>query len=188
MDAAPSPEEATGQLKSNPAAMLELLPADVLDSPIIFALAKGNPGAVSAPKKTKDPVVQAVIKNAESLVAAGFGIYESIDKKNDVLFNTQAIDVGDLQEADQQGRLLEIAPLFSTVTGPAPAGSGAPSAAGAPAASALPPASAPESQPAPGVQNKLATTRMKNLMPSSPTGGPAPGAGQILNSILKQPV
>jgi hypothetical protein len=164
--------------------MLDLLPADVLDNPVIFALAKGKPSAVSAPKKSKDPVVKSVIDNAESLVASGFGIYESIDKKTDVLFNTQAVDVGDLQEADQQGRLLDLAPLFSSVTGAAPAGAGAT----APAPSALPPASAPESQPAPSVQTKLASARTKNLQMPSPTGGAAPGAGQILNSILKQPV
>jgi len=176
-------------MQMNPAAMLDLLPADVLDNPVIFALAKGTPGAVSAPKKSKDPVVKSVIDNAESLVASGFGIYESIDKKTDVLFNTQAVDVGDLQEADQQGRLLELAPSFDSVKGPsAPAGAGAPAAGGAPAASALPPVSAPESQPSPSVQNKLMAARTKNLQPSGPTGGPAPGAGQILNSILKQPV
>ena len=181
----PTPEETpAAPMQMNPAAMLDLLPADVLDNPVIFALAKGRPGAVSAPKKSKDPVVKSVIDNAESLVASGFGIYESIDKKTDVLFNTQAVDVGDLQEADQQGRLLDLAPLFSSVTGAAPAGSGA----AAPAPSALPPASAPESQPAPSVQNKLMAARTKNLQPSGPTGGPAPGAGQILNSILKQPV
>jgi hypothetical protein len=166
--------------------MLELLPEKVLDNPVIFALAKGKPGAVSAPKKSKDPVVKSVIENAEPLVAAGFGIYESIDKKTDVLFNTQLIDAGDLQEADQQGRLNEVAPLFSTVTsgaGATPAGSGAVAPP-----SALPPASAPESQPAPSVQTKLMSARTKNLQPPGPTGGAAPGAGQILNSILKQPV
>ncbi len=168
-------------MTSNPAAMLDLLPAEVLDNDIVFAVAKGSPGAVSAPKKSKDPVVKSVIKHAEPLVAAGFGIYESIDKKTDVLFNTQTVDVGDLQEADQQGRLMDVAPLFSSVQG-------TPAAGAAPAA-ALPSAPmTPESQPAPSVQNKLATQRTKNLMPTSPTGGPAPGAGQILNSILKQPI
>lgn len=177
--AAPSPVKGP-----NPAAMLDLLPADVLDNPVIFALAKGAPGAVSAPKKSKDPVVKSVIANAEPLVAAGFGIYESIDKKTDVLFNTQAVDVGDLQEADQQGRLLEVAPSFDTIKGAQPAGAGAV----APASSALPPAVTPESQPAPSVQNKLMNARTKNLQPQGPTGGAAPGAGQILNSILKQPI
>lgn len=185
---APAAPEGGAKLQANPAAMLELLPSDVLDNPVIFALAKGKPGAVSAPKKSKDPIVQSVIKNAEPLVAAGFGIYESIDKKTDVLFNTKSIDAGDLQEADQQGRLMDVAPPFNTVSGSAPAGAGAPAAGGAPAPSALPPASAPESQPAPSVQNKLASERTKNLQPSGPTGGPAPGAGNILNAILKRPV
>jgi len=165
--------------------MLELLPADVLDNPMIFAVAKGNPGAVSAPKFSKDPFVKSVIKHAEPLVAAGFGIYESIDKKTDVLFNTAVVDAGDLQEADQQGRLAELAPSFDTVKT-----AGAPGAAAVPAATDTAPSApmTPESQPAPSVQNKLATQRTKNLMPTSPTGGPAPGAGQILNSILKQPI
>jgi len=178
-EAAPAPSG----MSSNPAAMLEMLPAEMLDNDLIFAVAKGQPGAVSAPKKSSDPVVKAVIKHAEPLVAAGFGIYESIDKKNDVLFNTQTVDVGDLQEADQQGRLLELAPLFSTVKGNA-----APAAGGEASAPPAPMGATPESQPASSVQNKLAGQRIRNLTPQGPTGGAAPGAGQILNSILKQPI
>jgi len=185
-------EEPSGdsRLEMHPAALLETLPSELLDNPLIFSIAKGNPAAVSAPDKSKDPAVLAVVKHAQPLVAAGFGIYHSIDKKTDVLFNTQAIHPGDLQEADQQGRLLEVAPPFDALkanaaaTGAAP--EGAPPAA---AAGGLPPATPPPmSQPAPSVQNKLAQSRVKNLTPLGPTGGPAPGAGNILNSILKRPV
>lgn len=167
---------------SHPAAMLETLPSELLDNPMIFAVAKGQPAAVSAPDKSKDPVVKMVVKHGQSLVAAGFGIYRSIDKKTAVLFNTQVLHPGDLQEADQQGRLEEVAPPFETVNSP-----GAPASPGAVA----PPtagSSVPSSQPAPSVQNKLATIRGKNLQPTSPTGGAAPGAGNILNSILKPAV
>jgi hypothetical protein len=186
--AAPAAPEAPAagdpKLEMHPAAMLETLPAELLDNPMIFAVAKGKPSAVSAPDKSKDPVVTTIAKHAQPLVAAGFGIYESIDGKTQVLFNTQVLHPGDLQEADQQGRLLELAPPFDSVNSAAsPAGAGAP----APGA-AEPSPMAPESQPAPSVQTKLATQRTANLQPSGPTGGPAPGAGQILNSILKRSI
>lgn len=179
-----APEEASGGgngLVSHPAAMLETLPADLLDNPLIFSIAKGQPAAVSAPDKSKDPMVLAVMKHAQPLVAAGFGIYHSHDKKNWVLFNTQALHAGDLEQADQQGRLEEIAPPFNTLNAP-----GAPSIAGAtPSGGAGAAPMAMGSPPAASVQNKLASLRGKNLSPTSPTGGAAPGAGQILNSILK---
>lgn len=189
-DESAPPEGASGdnRLEMHPAALLETLPSELLDNPLIFSIAKGNPAAVSAPDKSKDPAVLAVVKHAQPLVAAGFGIYHSIDKKTDVLFNTQAIHPGDLQEADQQGRLLEVAPPFDALkaNAAATAPEGAPPAA---AAGGLPPATPPPmSQPAPSVQNKLAQSRVKNLTPLGPTGGPAPGAGNILNSILKRPV
>jgi hypothetical protein len=176
-----------GSNGSHPAAMLETLPADLLDNPLIFAVAKGQPGAVSAPDKSKDPVVKSVVKNAQALVAAGFGIYRSIDKKTAVLFNTQTMHPGDLEEADQQGRLLEIAPPFETVNSTAAtAGAEVPIEGGA----GTPPtaASIPASQPAASVQNKLATARTANIQPGTPTSGPAPGGGSILNSILKRTV
>lgn len=188
------PSAGEPRLEMHPAALLETLPSELLDNPLIFQVAKGSPAAVSAPDKSKDPAVLAVVKHAQPLVAAGFGIYHSIDKKTDVLFNTQAMHPGDLQEADQQGRLLEVAPPFDSVktNSPATSAGNVPGGAGASAPIAgaqLPPATPPPmSQPAPSVQNKLAQSRVKNLTPMGPTGGPAPGAGNILNSILKRPV
>ena len=164
--------------------MLETLPEDLLKNPLIFAVAKGQPGAVSAPTMSKDPIVRAVVKHAQPLVAAGFGIFQSKDKKTSVLFNTQTMDAGDLYEADQNGTLADIAPSFDTVGAP----EAAPSAAVAPGAATAVPASVPASQPAASVQNKLATIRGKNTQPLSPTSGAAPGGGNILNSILRPAV
>ena len=104
---------------SHPAAMLETLPEDLLQNPLIFAVAKGNPAAVSAPDKSKDPAVLAVVKHAQPLVAAGFGIYQSVDKKTDVLFNTQSMHPDDLLQADRAGKLLDLAPPFDSIKGPA---------------------------------------------------------------------
>ena len=172
----------------NPAAALETLPADIVDIPVIYNVAKGSPPAVSAPDQSNDPAVQAIIKHAQDLVAAGFGLYESIDGKNWVLFNTQSISADDLHTADSQGKLLEVAPAFSSVKTSAPGQAAAGPAAGSPPAAPQAPAQQPESQPAPSVQQKLATSRTANLAPGSPTSGPAPGAGRLLNSILKPAV
>jgi hypothetical protein len=166
--------------------MLEMLPSSLLENPLIFAVAKGQPAAVSAPDKSQDPVVRAVVKSAQALVAAGFGIYRSIDKKTAVLFNTQVLHPGDLQEADQQGKLLDLAPSFDSVNGAAPTPAATPSGGAGAAPIAAP--SIPASQPAGSVQNKLASIRGKNLQPMSPTGGAAPGGGNILNSILRPAV
>lgn len=182
--AAAAPEGKHPGLVSNPAAMLETLPEDLLKNPLIFSVAKGKPGAVSAPTKSKDPLVLSVVKHAQPLVAAGFGIFQSKDKKTSVLFNTQLVDAGDLYEADKEGRLKDIAPDFSTVG----ASEAAPAGAVAPGAETAVPASVPASQPAASVQNKLATVRGKNLQPLSPTSGAAPGQGNILNSILRPAV
>lgn len=168
----------------NPAAALETLPPEVLDIPAVYNVAKGSPAAVSAPDKSEDPAVKAIIKHAQDLVAVGFGIYESMDKKNWVLFNTQAVSPGDLHEADAAGKLLDVAPDFSSVKTAAP---GAAPPAGAPTAAPQAPAQQPESQPAASVQAKLATRRAANLAPGSPTSGQA-GAGRLLNQILKPAV
>lgn len=193
--AAPETDAAAGQDYAgepgkgvDPSAALETLPADIVDIPVIYNIAKGSPPAVSAPDKSDDPAVQAITKHAQDLVAAGFGLYQSIDGKSWVLFNTQAISAADLHDADAAGKLLEVAPAFSSVKTAAP-GQGAPGQPpGAPAAAPQAPAQVPESQPAPSVQRKLATSRQANLAPGGPTSGPAPGAGRLLNNILKPAV
>lgn len=183
------PEDVDPRAQSvNPAAALETLPPAVLDIPAVFAVAKGQPAAVSAPDESPDPAVKAITKNAQALVAAGFGIYETRDKKNWVLYNSQLVHPGDLLEADSQGTLGDVAPPFNTIGGqPAPAGA-APAGSATPAPTDQGPAPTPASQPAASVQTNLAVKRQANITPGSPTSGPKPGAGRILNSILKPAV
>lgn len=163
----------------NPATALETLPADVLDIPAVFAVSKGQPAAVSAPNPSDDPAIKALTKNAQALVAAGFGLYESRDGKNRVLYNSALIDAGSLLDADVQGKLAEVAPPFGSVQAPG-ASPVLPGATGA--------APTPASQPASAVQTELATQRTDNLSPGSPTSGPRPGAGRLLNALLKPAV
>lgn len=177
-EAQPAPEE---QGSVNPAAALETLPADVLDIPAVFAVAKGQPAAVSTPNPSDDPAVKALTKNAQSLVAGGFGLYESRDGKTRVLYNSSLMDVGSLLDADVQGTLGDVAPDFSSLQTPG-ANPALPGATGAA------PAQQAESQPAPDVQNQLATKRTTNLSAGSPTSGARPGAGRILNNIMKSAV
>lgn len=172
----PAPEE---QGSINPASALETLPADVLDIPAVFAVAKGQPAAVSAPNPSDDAAIKALTKNAQALVGAGFGLYESRDGKTRVLYNSSLMDVGSLLDADVQGTLGDVAPSFSTLQTPG-ANPALPGATGA--------APAAESQPAPDVQNQLSTKRTTNLTPGGPTSGARPGAGRILNNILKSAV
>jgi hypothetical protein len=58
----------------------------------------------------------------------------------------------------------------------------APGQAPAPAAMSSP--SGPQGLPA-GAQRSLAGARIKALQPGAPTSGPEPGAGRLLNQILR---
>jgi hypothetical protein len=176
--AAPATPEEAQAGGVHPAAALETLPSEVLDIPAVFAVAKGNPPAISAPDESPDPAVKAITKNAQALVAGGFGIYESRDGKNWVLYNSALVQPGDLIDADVQGKLSEVAPPFNSIGGNA-------SSSGQPATGAAPTA---ESQPAASVQTNLAVKRQTNLAPGAPTSGPVPGSGRILNNILKPAV
>lgn len=174
-----APAEAPAGDPINPAAALETLPADVLEIPAIYAVAKGQPAAVSAPDSSDDPAVKTIQDNAQALVAAGLQLYHSRDGNNWVLFNSSLIDAGSILDADVQGKLAEVAPLFSSVQAPG-ANPALPGATGA----APGPAQVPESRPPASLESSLATRRQANLSLGSPTSGPKPGAGRLLNALL----
>ena len=163
---------------------------ELLQIPALQALFAGAPPAVSTPLKefAQRPEAKLIEDNKDALLKAGVGFYRSLGGDLGVLFNQLHIAGQDLQEADKAGRLLEIAPPFDQVTEQI-AGSGeahpslsaqVPAGAKTAAPQAIPPSPAPAS-----VQNKQMTARLKNLQPGSPTSGPAPGAGRIMNQILK---
>lgn len=102
-----------------------------------------------------------------------------------VLFNSLFLTHEQLAAADAAGTLDEIAAPYGEVAASyqqlidedqAKAGTGK-------AAPAVP--GAMPTPPPASVQNKLATARIDSLEPSSPTSGPAPGQGRILNSLRK---
>jgi hypothetical protein len=174
------------------------LPEDVLKLHPIQALIAGTPAAVSMPVKefSKLPEAEALVKNADALKAAGFGFYRSLNHDTGVVFNALHVHPQDLQAADKAGKLESIAPPWNHVahviskaglTHPALHSRGVPQSAATPTPVA--PAQAgsgqlPKPEPA-SAAKKQATARLLALQPGNPTSGPAPGAGRLLNSILK---
>lgn len=167
---------------------------ELLQIPAIQAVFAGAPPAVSTPIADfgKRPEAKLIGDNRDQLQAMGIGFYRSLGGDLGVLFNQLRLNGQDLVNADKEGRLQEIAPPFDTVNSEvALAGQNHPSLnasapSGGATATPTPPAPMPmpNTQPA-SVQNKAATARIKNLQPGAPTSGPAPGAGRIMNQILK---
>lgn len=175
---------------SEPASDSASLPQDVLAIPAMHGLLHGAPPAIYSPNvRRNDPDLVVIAKNADPLVNAGFGFYKSKDKKYSVLYNTAYISEDQLKKADEDGNLTQVAAPFDQVKNAyASAIGGSPGAAPAEVAVA---GVAPQPMAEPissGTQQKITTARLKNLAYGSPTSGPAPGAGRVLNNILKNTV
>jgi hypothetical protein len=142
--------------------------------------------------------VKLIADNKGVLTQAGFGFYRSLDGKKGVMFNALHVHPQDLQAADRQGKLLQVAPDWDLVNH-AIAKMGlnhpihsmqAPPAGFAPPTPQAPPQAAsgmlPLMPPPPAsVGNKMASARIANIQPGAPTSGPSPGAGRLLNSVLR---
>lgn len=199
--AAPAPEESDKSDTTGASG----LPDDLLKIPAIQAVFAGSPPAVSAPitEFSKVPEAKLIVKHKDQLLAAGMGFYKSLAGDTGVLFNQLHIHGDDLKAADQAGQLAQIAPSFDQINGAVaksganhpvlnakvPTGAKAPTPQGAPqinspGATQMAPQAAPK-PPAAAAQRKLMTARVSNMQPGAPTSGPQPGAGRILNSILK---
>jgi hypothetical protein len=175
-----------------PAAGGASLPDELLQMPVMQALISGQPGAVSDDMETgkNTPFGQAIAQHGQSMQDAGFAFYRSNDGSLGVVFNQLHVNPQDILDADNNGTLLEIAPPVAQVEsallsdpqsnpvmgqGQVPPSAALASGGGQPAQGGVPPA-----------QNKtLETARRKNIQPQGPTDQPRPGAGKILNSILK---
>lgn len=150
--------------------------------------------------------------NLPALQQAGMAFYKSLSGQLGVIYNQMHVHLSDLQAADKAGKLKLLAPDFDQIShavaksgakNPVFAVRGVPAGfktahsvappqltatlapqtpLGAPG-QVVPPA-APQGSTA-GVQRKLATARLGNMQPGAPTSGPAPGAGRLLNAILK---
>jgi hypothetical protein len=175
------------------------LPPALLKVPAIQALVAGAPPALSMRLKGSEDreEVKLVTKNAQGLQQAGMGFYQSLNKEFGVMFNALRIHPDDLLAADKQGQLLKVAPDFDAVNhavskmgkdhpalhaSPPPAAYASPVSAGSAPQMAsgkyMPPVAA-------AVARKLLQSRIQNMQPSAPTGGPMPGAGMIANQVAK---
>lgn len=168
--AAPAEDETSG------------IPDAVLAIPAFRGLLEGKPAAISVEEGNPSPETEAVIQNLKPLADAGFRFYTGLDRKTGVMFNTQYITKEELEKADKEGKLNEVAPSlvevsasFNEVLGGAAPSQGA---------TATPPVAAPavSGPPAPA---SAVRARAQSLKPGSPTSGAYPGQGRILNAISK---
>jgi hypothetical protein len=163
----------------------------------------GNPAALSANIKdfNKKPEAKILAENKQGLTEHGFDFYKSQSGDLGVIFNTLHIHPQDLQAADAAGKLREIAPPFDVVNhAVTKAGlhnpvltAQTPPKGQAMAAPPVPPQAAQAPMPAQpavapagsAILKNLMNQRVKNMQPGSPLSGPEPGAGRLLNQILK---
>lgn len=178
---APAPTEDTGGD----------IPDEVAGIPAIQGLLVGQPAAVSASIAdfANRPEGKLIAANAKPLMGAGFGLFRSKAGDTGVLFNMRYISGAEIQAADQAGTLQEIAPPFDAVNQSlSQAGQNHPmmsmEGTGPEGYAVAPVPQAPTAMipPAPA-----ATQRAKSqaLVPQGPISGARPGAGRILNSILR---
>lgn len=174
------------------------IPDEVLELPVMQAIFSGNPPAVSAPLEAfaKRPEAALIQKNLAPLQRAGLALYRSLGGDLGVIFNQLKISPAEIQAADQEGRLQEVAPPFDAVSQQvASSGEGNPVMSAQPAtgAATAPVAQPPQAgsairQPVASAQRAAVSARVQNLSPGGPATGAKPGQGRLINSILKPAV
>lgn len=161
------------------------LPDELLkEVPALQLLLHGAPPATVAPKDAEYPELKVVAKHLKDLGKAGFGVYQTQDKANVVFFNGLYVSPDDVKAADEAGTLDKIAVPYDELRGALGAQDASASASEPAAAPSMPPADA-GAPASPAAESKLATARIKNTALGTPTSGPAPGQGRILNNIVK---
>lgn len=175
------------------------IPDEVAALPPIAAVLAGEPAAVSANLDAfqKRPEGQLIVQNAPVLQEAGIGFYTALDSKTGVLFNQFHMAPEELQAADKAGELLKVAPPFDEVAKTASGKAGADSMVKG--IKDHPGITKQAAAPSPDQSASAAAGRMKVPSPAAgaqtqrqaaqslgaPSSGPKPGAGRILNNILK---
>lgn len=182
--------------ESAPAPKAGGLSDELLQLPVLQALFAGSPAAVSASIADfqERPEAKLILDHKDELMKTGVGLYRSLDGANGVLFNQRFIHGDDIKAADQAGKLLEVAPPFDVVSDSVMKSGEAhpalnPKQATGFAQASMPSTGSPPAAPvAPlpaSAQRKVMADRLMNQQPGAPTSGPAPGAGRLLNNILK---
>lgn len=173
------------------------LPQELLQIPAFQGIIAGEPAAFSVPIAgfENSPEGKLITANKDPLLKAGMGFYRSLGGDIGAIFNRMFLADTEIQTADKEGRLTEVAPPLSEVNQmisqsgqanpvlqdkPRPTGlKSAGPAAPAPGPT-VPPNQLANKSPARAIQAK-----MRNLDVGSPTEGAKPGAGRVLNQILK---
>lgn len=155
------------------------LPTEILEMPVFAGILQGAPAALWTNTGDKSVEATTAVKNQKALADTGIFLYRDKPSKLDLIFNAQFISKELIDKAAEKGKLKDVAsPLAETVasfngTGAAPeAGGGSLPAGGTPGAGGLP-------------ETPINTQRLSNLQPGSPTSGPSPAAGRVINSIQK---
>ena len=182
------------------------LPHEILKMPTFMALIAGAPPALSArigKGHDDNPAFEVIKKHKDLLQQAGFGFYKSLSGHFGVIYNSLYIHPEDILAADKAGQLQHVAPPSDAIRhaigksglanpilrvqnppdGPAQQKSTAPPQT----ASGLLPVPSQQATPGPaaGVQDKGQQARLTALKGGGPLSGPSPGAGRLLNNILK---
>ena len=190
---------ANDQAASEPVANAEQaaagIPDEVLQIPAMSALLQGAPAAFSMPLAgaEKRPEVAAIMGAKDAIFAAGLNTYRSLSGDVGVLFNQMFLPAEELMAADKAGELLKVAPPFDQVNeavakAPLDAHPAMMAPKHAPAAAQAGPPTPPAfsaGKMSAGGQEKLLAARLKNMQPGPPSSGTKPGAGRLLNQILK---
>lgn len=170
-------ETSTTPANSEPKEETSGLPEEILAMPIFKGILEGAPAALWTPTGDKTPESLAAVKNQKALGDVGIFLFRDKPSGLDLIFNGQFISPALIKTAAKKGRLKDVAsPLAETLA--AINGTAAPEAGGA----TLPSSGMPSSVP---VDSPLNTARISNLEPGSPTSGPLPGSGRVLNSLMK---
>lgn len=168
--------------------------------PTMQAIFAGQPPAVSVPVGTEDPELNTIWNEREKLMKAGIAFYKSMSGQTGVIFNALKLHPDVLKQADKAGKLQEVAPPFDAVekalksnpeghpifgvdpnaelTPPQPPGPIPPQSGNG---ALVPP-------PPPAMLRTIQAERVKATIPGGPTSGMRPGAGRVLNSLMKPPI
>lgn len=195
--AAPAVEPTTPQPAAAPAEAEAALPPELIHIPAIQGILAGEPAAFSVPIAEFDasPEGKVITANKDPLMQAGMGFYRSLGGDIGAIFNRMYLADTEIQTADKEGRLTEVAPPLSQVnqmisqSGQAnPVLQDKPRPTGMKTAGPAAPAPGPvvpPNQPSSKTPARAIQAKMRNLDVGSPTEGSKPGAGRILNQILK---
>jgi hypothetical protein len=180
----------------------------VANVPAVKLVSIGAPPAVRVGPGEYYPEIDPVIDHMDTVLSSGLDVYHAMDNSM-VLFNPLFIQEAELQYLDQNGQLQDVVPDYGQVTGNQPqeipddqiaafvdrgdamaaklnelSGPGEEEVSVQPAGQPT-----PVPQPSPAEQAAVVDnqSRAMRAFGGSPTSGPHPGGGRLLNALLQPP-